>query len=378
MFLVFVFVSLVFAVAYAAIMSLYWLGWRRLPESRVSETPEPDTRITVIIPARNEAATIGACLDAILSGSYPLDLLDIIVVDDHSEDNTAGVVRLQAEKANRNKEIIRLIHLCDYLQPGEMIRSHKKKALEIAIAQAKGDWMVTTDADCVAEKDWLRYLSPSSGDVCRVAPVLFYREQNLFERFQSLDFLGLMGITGAGIHLGFQRMGNGANLGYSKAVFEELGGLAGSEHIASGDDIFLIQKIARRYPEGLCFVKSRHAVVRTLAKPDWRSFVQQRIRWGTKNAALPEWKVKAILAVVFLFCWCILLSVFVPWLLFMLLAIKALFDFIFLRELSRFFGRRDLLRAFWPAFFLHIVYIAGVGLWSIRGGTYEWKGRRLK
>lgn len=222
------------------------------------------------------------------------------------------------------------------------------------------------------------------------APVAFHREQNLLQRFQSLDFLGLMGITGAGIRLGFQRMGNGANLAYSKAVFEAVGGFAGNDNVASGDDMFLIQKVAARWPGSVFFLKNPAATVLTEAPASWRSFLQQRLRWGTKNAALPEWPVRLVLLAVFLFCSSILInsvlaflaligflsnSILLLTILLGQILVKAAFDYVFLREMCYFFNRKDLMRWFIPSFFLHILYVSLLGAASIFFRKYEWKGR---
>lgn len=166
-------------------------------------------------------------------------------------------------------------------------------------------------------------------------------------------------------------------------MFEAVGGYADNAHRASGDDVFLVQKIARQHP--VVFLKNPAAAVRTEVCPDVRAFVQQRLRWGTKNTALPEAGAKAALAVVFLCCIAIVLT---PLLFFSLpalfpvwcaqLVLKALADYVLLREMCLFFDRRDLLRAFWPAFFLHTTYIAGVGAASLLVKKYTWKGRRLQ
>lgn len=377
--------SILFALAYGGLMLVYGRGWRALPDWVVPPDFVPNIAITVIIPARNEADQIGPCLEAILSGAYPLALLEILVVDDHSDDDTAQTVR---HFTNRFAAV-RLLALADFITTEEQGGAYKKKALEVAIAQASGEIIVTTDADCVCGPDWLQLIasvferSPQPVQLL-TAPVVFHRDVNLLQRFQTLDFLGLMGITGAGIHYGFQRMGNGANLAYRKKVFEQVHGFAGNENHASGDDMFLIQKVAATFPEGIFFLKNKAATVYTEAKPDWPSFLQQRLRWGTKNAALPEWPVRLALAAVFLFCWSIILHVIMlpflpslwPMLIFQL-AIKALADFLFLRGMCRYFGRTDLLRWFWPSFFLHTIYIAGVGTASLFFKKFEWKGRQV-
>ncbi len=382
-------------------MLLYLRGWRALPEWQMPAGFEPGTFVSVIIPARNEGANMETCLRSIMRGTYPPDLLEIIVVDDFSEDDTAQKVR-QLQGA-RNKPIVRLIRLSD-MSSG----TGKKAALTAGIAQARGSLIVTTDADCVAPKDWLRWVvsrfdpGPGSsrwgwGDAeggepgLLAAPVSFHREHTLFQCFQSLDFLGLMGITGAGIHYGFQRMGNGANLAFPAAVFEEVGGYAGSERLASGDDMFLIAKINRRHPGSVFFLKNAAATVLTEAKPDLRSFFRQRLRWSTKNAAFPEWPVRLVLLAVFLFCWSILVNSVLALVagissgdilplasLLVQLSVKAVFDYLFLREMCRFFKREDLLRWFVPSFFLHTLYIPLVGAAGLFRRTYEWKGRRVR
>lgn len=400
--------SILLSVAYAAIMLSYLRGWRALAEWQIPPGWIPQTRVTVVIAARNEAANIAACLRSVTGGSYPHNLLEIIVVDDFSEDETAAVV--DGVQQTSGSPFIRLVKLSGLLAPEARFSANKKKAVAIGIARAQGELIVTTDADCVVPADWLRlivsaYEAKKSGIIC--APVAFRAEKNLFQRFQSLDFLGLIGITGAGIRFGFQRMGNGANLAFPKAVFEEAGGFSGNEHLASGDDMFLVQKVAESRPSGIFFLKNPGVAVLTEAQPDWRSFFQQRLRWGTKNAALPEWPVRLILLSVFLFCWTILINA--AWVLYanisilfpvagapdavvgvpanntlpliillIQLLVKAVFDYTFLRGMCRYFSREDLMRWFIPSFFMHTVYIALVGAASIFSKKYEWKGRRVK
>ncbi len=383
-----IFISIFLACVYFGIVLAYWRGWRRIPVWVLPENFSPKTRVSVIIPARNEAGKIGECLRSILAGSYPAELLEILVVDDFSEDETANEMLKTAE----NQAVkINLLKLAEHLAPGERLNSHKKKAIEIAVAEASGELIVTTDADCVCPVDWLRLIvsifEKSEKNVQAVAAtVLFFQEKNWLQKFQTLDFAGMMGITGAGIAGKFQRLGNGANLAYRKSAFLEVGGFAGADERASGDDVFLLQKIARRWPDGVFFLKNPAATVLTEAQPTWLEFVRQRIRWGTKNTGNQEVGATWRVAAVWFFCVSILGNA--AWLVFfpgeklaavllVQLLLKAVSDWIFLREMSSFFGRRELLRLFVPAFFWHIGYIAGVGAGSLVFKKYEWKGRRV-
>ena len=374
-------------------MRWYVWGWRALPEWHIPPDWVAKTPVTVLIPARNEAGHISDCLQSILDGAYPLHLLEIIVFDDFSEDETASIVTQIAQQ--NLPATIRLLRLSDILPTDAAGRANKKTAIEQGVALAAGELIVTTDADCIAGTDWLRLLvsrfesSPDTAPlpVLVTGPVLFHREKYVLQYFQSLDFLGLMGITGAGIHKGFQRMGNGAHLAYYKSVFQAVGGYDGNRQTASGDDMFLIQKVAVRYPGRIAFLKNAAAAVRTEARPDWRSFVQQRLRWGTKNAGLPEWPVRLILLAVFLFCWSIWVNLFawlcsgfqakLLYLLVFQVYIKITFDWILLRDMCRYFKRRELLQWFLPSFFLHTLYIPLVGTGSLFFREYVWKGRRV-
>ena len=183
------------ALAYAILLTVYRWGWRTLPEAQIPENFRPKTSITVLIPARNEAENIAACLRSILVGNYPLNLLEIIVIDDFSEDGTAGIVHQLSESLSRGlgtESSISSIRLADHLPPEAQYTPNKKKAIELGVARATGEIVATTDADCIAPKDWLMFIAaafenPESKIVC--APVAFHREKNRLQKFQSLDFL---------------------------------------------------------------------------------------------------------------------------------------------------------------------------------------------
>lgn len=389
-------VSILLALVYAGIMLLYRIGWRSLPEWQVPPNWPAQTMVTILIPARNEAAHIQRCIHSIVNGNYPQHLLDIVVIDDFSDDDTASVVLDMAREHANMPFRIRLLSLSKLLPPEAADKANKKAAIEQGIAAATGDLIVTTDADCIADENWLPLLisrleqapEGAAPPLLVTGPVLFYQEKNLLQYFQSLDFLGLMGITAAGIHKGFQRMGNGANLAYHRSVFQAVGGYEGNRQTASGDDMFLIQKIAAQFPGRVAFVKNAAAKVRTEAKPDWPSFVQQRLRWGTKNAVLPEWPVRLILLSVYLFCWSIWINLFAclsfsgqPLFLQILVFqvfIKIIFDFSLLREMCLYFDRRDLLRWFLLSFPIHTLYIPLIGTASLFLKKYDWKGRKAQ
>lgn len=368
--------AILLSLLYTCIISVYRKGWQQLKEAeQVPPNYLPTTTVSVLVAARNEAGHLTACINALKAQNYPTELLEIIVVDDHSEDQTAEIAGAMG---------VGVLRLSDFHEKGS-----KKKAIETGIGFATGKLIVTTDADCIVPKDWLLSLVhfyETKNYKFIAAPVTFHEERNTFERSQSLDFLGLMLITGAGIQRGFMHMCNGANLAYEREVFYAVDGFKGIDQLASGDDMLLMQKVALQFPGSLGFLKSRDAIVLTHAKPTIKSFIYQRIRWASKTNSYREFLITAILGVVFLLCCSIvfscLLLAFSPktgvLILLCQMSIKALMDYLLLRPAATWFGRKDLLKVFLPAFFGHIVYIVVVGVLANLVFNYEWKGRQVR
>jgi len=195
-----------------------------------------------------------------------------------------------------------------------------------------------------------------------------------------------MGVTGGGIHGRFMNMCNGANLAYEKKAFYEVDGFNGIDNIASGDDMLLMQKMAKRFPNQIGFLKNKNATVLTTAKPDLKSFSQQRIRWASKSSSYQEFQITFILALVFFFCVSIVLNFFLLpfffekliWVFLIQILVKTIVDFFYLSHLANFFGRKDLMKIFFPAQVFHIIYIFVIGWLGNLVKEYNWKGRRVK
>lgn len=372
---------IVIAALYGMLMLWYRYGWLRLRSFSSSGHVSGNTRVTIIIPARNEEKHILSCLEAVASQAYPPHLTEIIVVNDHSTDRTAELV------SHFRGAPVRLINLADHIEKDAPLNAYKKKAIETAVGLSTGELIITTDADCVMNQHWVETLVSyyEHHNVKFIAaPVSFYRETCFFKVFQSLDFLSMQGITGATTHLRCGTMCNGANLAYEKQAFIDVGGFQGIDCIASGDDMLLMYKMYKAYPQGIGFVKHRHAIVRTLPAEDVGAFMSQRIRWASKADKYEDKRLTAVLAFVYLWnvgifalfvagfflprlwIWCIGLIVF-----------KTLVELVFLWPVARFFQKTKLLWQFFPAQFLHIPYIITAG-WLGKFGSYQWKSRRVR
>ena len=360
-------------VCYGLLIIYYWLAWKSIPEY-VPSVLSPKTKISIIIPARNEEENIGQLLQELQNQTYPKELFEVIVVDDHSTDGTAEVVH--------QFPAVKLIHLKE-----NNINSYKKKAIETGIAAATGELIVTTDADCLPMPGWLQIIAAFKEEkqsVFITAPVKINCNSSLVQMFQAMDFMVLQGITGAAVSKRKLSMCNGANLAYEKKAFTVVNGFAGIDHIASGDDMLLMHKIWKQYPDRVQYLKSKDAIVSTQPIKTWKAFFNQRIRWASKATNYDDKRIFAVLLLVYLYnlsfllllvagCWWPQYWIF----LIGLWIAKTIIEFPFFISLCNFFNKEWAIKLFFFFQPLHIIYTIISGLFG-QFGKYEWKGRKVK
>lgn len=224
--------------------------------------------ISVIVPVRNEAQNVTHVLSALANQTD--HNFEVIIVDDHSADTTTEIVKAMLKP--RWKLVL-----------NEGIG--KKAAITTAVKMARGELVVNTDADCTFASHWLKAIrnsfSPDQA-VFTFGAVRMRSANSFFTRIQSIEFASVIGTGMATASLGFPTMCNGANLAFKRSVFERVGGYAGNEHVASGDDEFLMRKILVAHPDGVLFDKSTNRLVTTNAAPNWHALFNQRLRWAGK------------------------------------------------------------------------------------------------
>lgn len=368
-------------ILYGLLLLLYRRGWQLQNDFEMPEDFVPSTKITVIIPARNEAGNIAACVRSVLNNDYPSRLLEIIVIDDHSTDDTWEIVNGMSE------ENVRCLKLADFVDKDAQLNAYKKKAIETGIAHAAGELIITTDADCIVPVHWLQQIAAfyqKDKPVMIVAPVAFTVNGQLVQVFQSIDFMTMQGITAAAHRLKMGNMSNGANLAFSRSAFLEVEGYKGVDHLASGDDYLLMMKMQQHFPGRIAYLKSSQAIVTTAPQENWKGFLRQRIRWASKSGKYDDKKLTAVLLLVYFFnlsfvalvCLGFFDSLF--WLLgIAILLVKTALELYFLMPVAAFFGKEKEL--IWFPFLqpIHILYIVSAGFLGVFG-KYEWKGRKVR
>jgi cellulose synthase/poly-beta-1,6-N-acetylglucosamine synthase-like glycosyltransferase len=373
--------AIILLIVYSILIFYYRLVWKKIPVFIMPVDAKPKTNISVIIPARNEENNIAACLDSLAAQDYPKDLLEIIVADDHSTDGTAGIVSRYAGSG------IFLLELKEEPTDFPENSGGKKAAISAAIQKSTGTLIITTDADCLFPKKWLSTLVSfyeTHHPVFIAAPVKFSKEKKALHVFQSLDFLSLQGITAASVFDGFHTMCNGANLAYEKKAFETVGGFAGIDQIASGDDMLLMHKIYVLNPQKVMYCLSPDAVVETKPAENLKAFFNQRIRWASKALVYHDKRIFYVLMLVYLlnslllafFIYSLATTHLVPALMILIL-VKTMVELAFLVPVARFYNKTSLLFYFLPAQPFHILYTVIAGFLG-QAGSYEWKGRKLK
>ncbi len=370
--MIFIYFIILLFIGYSSLIIYYWLAWKSIPDY-TSAAFSPQIKISVIIAARNEEENIGNLLASLQQQTYRADLFEVIVVDDHSTDDTVKVVEQFSS--------VKLVQLKE-----DNINSYKKKAIETGIAAAKGELIVTSDADCIPPNEWLQTIASfkkENDSVFVAAPVVLNCNSSIVQIFQAMDFMVLQGITGASVHKNIHSMCNGANLAYERKLFYDVNGFAGIDNIASGDDMLLMHKIWKQQPGKVHYLKSKDAIVSTRAMTTWKAFFNQRIRWASKAKNYDDKRIIAVLLLVYLFNLTfagLLVGGFWfhdYWIYFLgLWGAKTLVEIPFFISVADFFNKQWAVKFFFFFQPLHILYTIISGLFG-QLGKYEWKGRKV-
>lgn len=328
--------------------------------------------LSILVAARNEEKNLPQLLKCIAAQDYPAQRMELIIVNDHSEDDTVMI----ATEAARRDGRISILHLND--------RLGKKAAVEAGVKAARGEWIVTTDADCHMGAQWLSKLAQEmNARTGFVSGPVQLTGDGWFAQMQALEFAGLNAVGAASIEAGEPNLCNGANLAYRKELFAAVGGFGGHEHLASGDDEFLMHKISAAGWR-IAFAADPLCIVKTAACENLRAFALQRRRWVSKSRHYSRRSLTLILVSAWLAMLSFpLLAAFTVsdarwgWALAAAFALKVLAEAAVLLPATRFFGNFNLLIWLLPEQLLHIAYLLWAGV-AGNAGEFEWKGRKTE
>ena len=343
---------------------------------RSDETPK--TKFSIVVPFRNEEKNLAKLLKSIANLNYPQELFELILIDDFSNDASERIyIKWRMENGLIETTLLENLRLSN---------SPKKDAISRAIPIVKHEWIITTDADCIVNKNWLltfdNFIQKNNPEMI-VGAVAYKTKNNWFHHFQQLDLLSLQGTTIGSFGLGKPFMCNGANFAYTKNLFNAIGGFAGNNELASGDDVFLLQKAVKSHLDKVYYLKNKDTIVKTKPENDLYKLFMQRVRWASKTSSYSDNYSKILAVVVLMMNLSIVISIVLLilqkltiWNLILVFFIKYLVDYILLYQSNKYVRNNKFLFPL-ASSLIYPIFSSCVGIYSLFG-SFSWKDRSFK
>jgi poly-beta-1,6-N-acetyl-D-glucosamine synthase len=321
---------------------------------------DPEIFVSVVVACRNEEKRLPALLESLALQNYPKSLFEVIIIDDNSSDKTSEITRLSYGIEN--------IYTINNIGKG------KKLALRTGISAAQGNLIITTDADCMMGKNWIKtiasYYETYKPDLI-ICPVKIKPSAGFLGKFSELEFMSLQGITAGTALSGEAIMCNGANLAFTRQAY-----LSHSKNmhyeINSGDDIFLLHSLKKEPQSKISWLESQDALVDTESPSTLKMFLKQRSRWISKGKAYNDIQtiilgivtfVAILLQVSYMIAAVIapsFIGVFLT-----LLILKSIPDFLILLNTTARYGNKKLMKWFLASQIIYPFYVLSVVFYSL-------------
>lgn len=369
-------VLLVVLVIYVVFILQLIFGFDKV-KTFVRTDEKPITKFSIIVPFRNEEKNLPKLLKSISKLNYPKDLFEIILVDDFSTDASERVyIKWRMENGLIETTLLENLRLSN---------SPKKDAISRAIPILKHEWVVTTDADCVVNKNWLltldNFIQKNDAEMI-VGAVVYKTKNNWFHQFQQLDLLSLQGTTIGSFGIGKPFMCNGANFAYTKKLFNEIGGFGGNNKMASGDDVFLLQKALKNHADKVHYLKNTDTIVKTKPENDLYKLFMQRVRWASKTTGYSGYYSKSLAIVVLTMNLSLIVGLYLlirnslNWkTLLIVFSVKYFVDYLLLLKSNQYLRKNKFIFPI-ASSLVYPFFSSFVGLYSLVGG-FTWKGRNF-
>lgn len=222
--------------------------------------------VSVVIPAYNAADTIGLCIESLLKQSYPKNLVEILVVDNKSTDNTA--------------ELIKKYPVTYISQTDKQQRAATRNA---GIIQARNDIIALIDSDCIADPDWLKnglrwFTQENIGGVG--GHIAVYEAHNWIEKHIARTGAFGQGITEERLQRKCAKIAT-ANAFYRGTLFREQKILFNENPEVANEDLDLSYRILRQ--TDVTFVYDVQAIVYHKHSANLKGLLEQYYRYGFSN-----------------------------------------------------------------------------------------------
>lgn len=358
----------VFTILYSIQLILFFLSVKFV---RYTADDSYRPNVSVIIAARNEETNIRSCLTSLAHIEYPDYLLEIILVDDQSEDGTARIIDEFAAQSTLIRHVT--------AQRGEKNLQGKANAVAQGVDVATGDVLMFTDADCTVPPTWVsdtvKYFSNESIGI--VAGYTSLRARGVFQSIQSLDWFFLVTVAAATIGLRFPVTAVGTNFSVRRKAYDEVGGYNNISFSVT-EDYALFHAITSRTRFRACLPSDEATLVESEPCSTLFQLFRQKLRWfrGGKDMSFPK---LLLYSVSYAFHSLLCVAIFSQhWpAVSVALLLKLSCDFILLYPTIKRFKTRKLMK-FFPMFELYYsAYILIFPILVILGLPIQWKDRKF-
>jgi mycofactocin system glycosyltransferase len=231
--------------------------------------PSPLPSVSIVIPVKDREGELQRCLDSIARVDYPQELVQVIVVDDGSSDDSARVARESGA----------------LVIPSGGTGRGPAAARNVGARAARGEILAFIDSDCTASPEWLAELLPAFTDAAVAAVgglVDGMCTASVVDRYEAVMSSLTLGSR--------ERFGSGGddtfylpscNLLVRRAPFLEVGGFADAMHV--GEDVDLTWRL-RDQGRTIAYLPAGRICHEHRSTP--RSFMSRRFDYGTSEGTL--------------------------------------------------------------------------------------------
>jgi len=256
-------------------------SFRKRPTDSLHDDESVDEFLpfTIIVNYRNEADHLPKFLSSLSLLKYPKDHFEFFFINDASSDRSENILReFKVHHPEWN------INLIDRTVKSA---SAKKDGITQAVALTHNQHIICTDADVILPQNWIN----SYNDLYHfhteahfvAGPVQIETDHTLITQLQHAEMVALQMVSIGAFSQRQPFMCNGANMSFTKSAFTTVNGYDDNDHISSGDDVFLLEKLAAEDVMNCHYLKSTDAIVHTHPKKDFKSMIHQRARWAQKG-----------------------------------------------------------------------------------------------
>lgn len=348
--------------SYILLLFYFSIGFLRTKIFNLTKEVKP---VSIIVCARNEEKYIAHCLGSIFAQKYPLELIEIIFVDDASDDKTFHIAKNILNNSHIQFQII---------QNG--VKKGKKASLKEAIQLSHHELIITRDADTfTTSPNWLSSLVAfqiqKQSDFI-IAPIALTNNNGLLWALQAIENNTLQVFSAGSNFFKQSFLCSGANLAFTKNIYNQCNGYESHLHILSGDDVLFLEEVKKIKGSKIDYLKTKRAIVYTFPNYSFKSLIEQKVRWAGKFKHNQNF-INRLLAIVtamvnaaWLFCF---IDGFIhpsnngATLVFIL--IKICIDFLILFVASSFIKNKNLIWYTLPVAFIYPIYACVVAVLSV-------------